>query len=71
MSLLMVEVMFRIYYIRNNYMFRHLTMVILRLRNEKNLVEERKTNLMSLAILFHFLCAQLDSDINISIIRSL
>jgi len=29
------------------------------------------TNLMSLAILFHFLCAQHVSDINISIIRSL
>ena len=35
------------------------------------IVEERKTNLMSLAILFHFLCAQHVSDINISIIRSL
>ena len=35
------------------------------------LVEEWKTNLMSLAILFHFLCAQHVSDINISIIRSL
>jgi len=35
------------------------------------LVEELKTNLMSLAILFHFLCAQHVSDINISIIRSL
>jgi len=34
-------------------------------------VEEYKTNLMSLAILFHFLCAQHVSDINISIIRSL
>jgi len=33
--------------------------------------EEQKTNLMSLAILFHFLCAQHISDINISIIRSL
>ena len=32
--------------------------------------EEWKTNLMSLAILFHFLCAQHVSDINISIIRS-
>ena len=30
-----------------------------------------KTNLMSLAISFHFLCAQHVSDINISIIRSL
>ena len=35
------------------------------------LVEEWKTNLMSLAILFHFLCAQHASDINISIIRGL
>ena len=35
------------------------------------LVEEWKTNLMSLAILFHFLCAQHVSDINISITRSL
>ena len=34
-------------------------------------VEEWKTNLMSLAIWFHFLCAQHVSDINISIIRSL
>ena len=35
------------------------------------IVEEWKTNLMSLAILFHFLCAQHVSDINTSIIRSL
>jgi hypothetical protein len=35
------------------------------------IVEELKTNLMSLAILFHFLCAQHVSDINISIIRGL
>jgi hypothetical protein len=35
------------------------------------IVEERKTNLMSLAILFHVLCAQHVSDINISIIRRL
>ena len=35
------------------------------------IVDERKTNLMSLAILFHLLCAQHVSDINISIIRSL
>ena len=35
------------------------------------IVEEQKTNLMSLANLFHFLCAQHVSDINISIIRSL
>ena len=33
--------------------------------------EEWKTNLMTLVILFHFLCAQHVSDINISIIRSL
>ena len=33
--------------------------------------EEWKTNLMSLAILFHFLCAQHVSHINISIFRSL
>ena len=33
--------------------------------------EEWKTNLMSLAILLHFLCAQHVPDINISIIRSL
>ena len=36
-----------------------------------SIVEEYKTNLMSLAILFHFLCAQHVSDINISIIKSL
>ena len=35
------------------------------------IVEEWKTNLMSVSILFHFLCAQHVSDINISIIRSL
>ena len=35
------------------------------------IVEEWKTSLMSLAILFHFLCAQHVSDINISIIGSL
>ena len=35
------------------------------------IVEEWKTNLISLAILFHFLCAEHVSDINISIIRSL
>ena len=35
------------------------------------IVEEWKNNLLSLAILFHFLCAQHASDINISIIRSL
>ena len=35
------------------------------------IVEEWKINLMSLAILFHFLCAQHVSDINISIIRNL
>jgi len=35
------------------------------------IVQEWKTNLMSLTILFHLLCAQHVSDINISIIRSL
>ena len=35
------------------------------------IVDEWKTNLMSLAILFHSLCAQHVSDINISIFRSL
>ena len=35
------------------------------------LVDEWKTKLMSLAILFHFLCAQHFSDINIFIIRKL
>ena len=34
-------------------------------------VDEWKTNLMTLAILFHLLCAQHVSDINISIFRSL
>ena len=34
------------------------------------IVKELKTNLITLAILFHFLCAQHVSDINISIIRS-
>ena len=34
-------------------------------------IVEWKTNLMSLAILFHLLCAQHVSDINISIFRSL
>ena len=35
------------------------------------IVDEWKTNLMSLAILFHLLCAQHVSDINIFIFRSL
>ena len=35
------------------------------------LIEEWKTNLMSLVILFHFVCAQYVSDINISNIKSL
>ena len=35
----------------------------------KSLVEEWKTNLMSLAILFHLLCTKHVSDINISIFR--
>jgi len=30
--------MYRIYYIENNYMFRHLTLAVFRLRNEKNLL---------------------------------
>jgi len=30
--------MYRIYYIKNSFVFRHLTMAIFRLRNEKNLV---------------------------------
>jgi len=30
--------MYRVYYIKNNYMFRHFTLAIFRLRNEKNLV---------------------------------
>ena len=30
--------MYRIYYIKNNYMFRHFILAIFRLRNEKNLV---------------------------------
>jgi len=32
--------MYRIYYIKNNYMFRHLTSVIFRLRNEKKLSKQ-------------------------------
>jgi len=39
------------------------------IKDKTQLVEESKTNLMSLAILFHFLCAQHVSDINISINR--
>jgi hypothetical protein len=35
------------------------------------IVDEWKTDLMSLAILFHLLCAQHVSDINVSIFRSL
>jgi len=35
------------------------------------IVEGKKTKLMSLAVLFHFLCAQHVSGINLSIIRSL
>ena len=40
-------------------------------KNVNELVEEWKTSLISFAILFHFLCTQYVSDINISIIRSL
>ena len=39
--------------------------------NIDTMIVEQKTNLMSLAILFHFLYTQHVSDINISIIRSL
>jgi len=48
-----------------------------RINKNKNLfksiviAENKKTSLKSLALLFHFLCAQHVSDINISIIRSL
>ena len=41
------------------------------LRTNARIVEVWKTNLMSLDILFHFLCAQHVSDINISTFRSL
>jgi len=44
------------------------------LRRKKKLIclaDEWKTNLMSLAILFHLLCAQHVSDINVSFFRSL
>jgi hypothetical protein len=40
-------------------------------RQIHEIVEEWQTNLMSLVILFHFLCTQHVSDINISVIRSL
>ena len=40
-------------------------------KNDEIIIDKWKTNLMSLAILFHFLCAQHVSDINISIFRSL
>jgi len=42
-------------------------------RSSRNsgIVDGWKTNLMSIAILFHLLCAQHISDINISIFRSL
>jgi len=46
-----------------NLMFSGLCIIVI--------VEEWKTNLMSLAVFFHFLCTQRVSDINISIIRSL
>ena len=42
--------------------------IMLHATNRKKTVEEWKTNLMSLAILFLFLCAQHVSDINISIL---
>ena len=37
---------------------------------KRNRIDEWKTNLMSLAVLFHLLCAKHVSDINISIFRS-
>ena len=53
---------------RYGYSFRRVRKVA---KKKLLIVEEWKTNLMSLAILLHFLCAQHVSDINISIIRSL
>ena len=41
------------------------------MKTRRLIVDEWKTNLMSPAILFHLLCAQRVSDINISIFRSL
>jgi len=35
-TLFEVRDMYRIYYIKNNYMFRHLTLAIFKLRNEKS-----------------------------------
>jgi hypothetical protein len=43
----------------------------LKFPRNKTIAKEWKTNLMSLAVLFHLLCAQHVSDINISIVRSL
>ena len=37
-TLLDVRERYRIYYVKNNYKFRHLTIAIFRLRNEKNSV---------------------------------
>ena len=47
------------------YMFRLID------QSSSGIVEEWNTNLMSLAVLFHYLCAQHVLDVNISIIRSL
>ena len=47
------------------------TGVVQKFKRHILLVDEWKTNLMSLAILFHLLCAQHVSDINISIFGSL
>ena len=59
-------------FVRNEYLRLHMTNQLNKINaNIKRIIEEWKTNLMSLAILFHFLCAQHVSDINISIIRSL
>jgi len=36
--------MYRIYYIKNNYMFRHFTLAIFRLRNEKPTPDQLRNN---------------------------
>ena len=51
--------------------FRFIQPVTFPLNKFLEIIEEWKTNLMSLAVLFHFLCAKHVSDINISVIRSL
>ena len=49
----------------------HLSVILVINQLNAKILEEFKTNLMSLAILFHFLCVQHSSDINISVIRNL